>query len=96
MVVTARNPVGMGVIILTEAVIMPIGHLFFLQAFQEGDVALVATVYATVPIWVFVISSVLSLPWFNIMQEQIGRGAIVQKGIATVMVVIGIVGINLL
>jgi len=96
MAVTLKNPVGMTVMILTEAVIMPVGHIFFLQAFQRGDIALVATVYATVPIWVFAISSVLSTSRLRLMQEQLTRGAIVQKGAATVLVVLGIIGINLL
>ena len=96
MAVVFKNPIALGVILLTEAIVMPVAHVFFLEAFKRGQVALVATIFATAPLWVFIFSSILSLPKIRIMDERLNHSALVQKGLAIVLVVIGITGINIL
>lgn len=94
---TVKQPRILIFVLLVEAVIMPLGHLSFLTAMKIGhSVALVSALFGTVPLWVFVITTVLSTGKLKILSENINPRRLFMKSIAITVTVLGIVGITLL
>ena len=96
MVASVRNPVTVGLLISAEVVVYPVALLLFTRATALGPVALVATMFGTVPVWIFALSSVLSTPRWNLLNEPLRRETLVLKAVAIAMIVGGIGGITLL
>lgn len=96
MIASARKPVVVALALGAEAGILPLGHILMLRAFDTGPVALVATLVSTVPVWVFLLSTLLSTSRFKLMDEPLQRRALAVKLVAIGMVVGGIAVIALL
>ncbi|MBM3944178.1 MAG: DMT family transporter [SAR202 cluster bacterium] len=96
LVASARDPRTLGIVVLTEFVIFPAAVLLIVWATSVGPVSLVATVIGTVPVWLFVMSSLLSTKWWNVMHEPLRRETLAQKTVSIALIVAGITGIALL
>jgi len=84
-------------VLLVEAVILPLAHLSFLSSLKIGSsVALVSTLFATAPVWIFVFSSILSTGKLKILNEDTSPKRLFIKTIAIGVTVTGIVGVTLL
>ena len=95
-IASARKPVVLLLILGFEAGLMPLAHIFMLRAFATGPVALVSTLFSSVPIWVFLVSTLLSTSWFKVMDEPLQKRALALKVVAITMVVGGVALITLL
>tara|TARA_B100000029_G_scaffold109626_1_gene101131 strand:- start:6953 stop:7882 length:930 start_codon:yes stop_codon:yes gene_type:complete len=94
---TVKQPRTMVFVLVVEAVILPLAHLSFLSSLKIGNsVALVSTLFATAPVWVFVFSSVLSIRIFKILNEHTNPKRLFIKSVAISITVLAIVGIILL
>lgn len=94
---TVKQPRAMVFVLVVEAVILPLAHLSFLSSLKIGNsVALVSTLFATAPVWVFVFSSVLSIGIFKILNENTNPKRLFIKSVAISITVLAIVGIILL
>jgi len=56
----------------------------------------VSTLFSSVPIWVLLISTLLSSSWFKVMDEPVQKRALALKVVAIAMVVGGVALITLL
>lgn len=93
---SARKPVVLLLVLVFEAGLMPLAHVFMMRAFATGPVALVSTLFSSVPIWVLLISTLLSSSWFKVMDEPVQKRALALKVVAIAMVVGGVALITLL
>jgi drug/metabolite transporter (DMT)-like permease len=93
---SARNPTTLALVVGAEFILFPLAILFILNATAIGSVSVVATVIGTVPVWIFVLSSLLSTRYWNVMNEPLRRDTLVLKSIAIALIVLGIIGISLL
>jgi drug/metabolite transporter (DMT)-like permease len=96
MLASARKPVVVALALGAEAGVFPLGHILMLRAFDTGPVALVATLVSTVPVWVFLVSTLLSTSWLKLMDEPLQRRTLAVKLVAIAMVVGGVAVIALL
>ena len=76
-------------ILLAEAIIAPVAVTCMLLALSLGSVALVTTLLSTQPVFVLLISALLSTRYWNVMQEPLTREALGLKGVSIAMVVGG-------
>ena len=94
---TVKQPRTMIFVLLVEAVILPLAHLSFLSSMKIGSsVALVSTLFATAPVWVFIFSSLLSTGKLKLLNENTHPKRLFIKSIAISVTVLAIVGITLL
>ncbi|MBM3948968.1 MAG: hypothetical protein FJ312_06980 [SAR202 cluster bacterium] len=93
---SARDPSTLALVVGAEFVLFPIAILFILQATATGSVSVVATVIGTVPVWIFVLSTLLSTKYWNVMNEPLRRDTLILKAVAIALIVTGITGISLL
>ena len=82
-------------LVLAEVVLAPIALVSLIFATKLGPVSLVATLTSTQPIFVFVYSSVLSLPGLRLMNESLNRGALAVKLASVVLIIAGITSLGL-
>ena len=83
------NRTAVLVILLGEAMIAPVAIYFMLLALSRGPAALVTTLLSTRPVFVFLISALLSTRYWNVMEEPLTREALGLKGASIAMVVGG-------
>ena len=94
---TVKKPRVVIFVLVVEAVILPMSHMAFLTSMKIGSsVALVATLFATAPVWVFLCSSLLSTGKLRILNENISPKRLFVKTIAITITVLAIIGITLL
>jgi drug/metabolite transporter (DMT)-like permease len=77
-------------------VLFPIAVAMFVRATDQGPVALVATLFGTVPVWVLIFSTALSTPRWNVLNEPLDRETLGLKVAAVALIVGGVAGIALL
>jgi uncharacterized membrane protein len=93
---SARSPSTLALVVGAEFVLFPLAILVILNATAIGSVSVVATVIGTVPVWIFVLSSLLSTRYWNVMNEPLRRETLLLKAAAITLIVLGITGISLL
>ncbi len=81
---------------LAEYSLAPMAVLLNVTAISLGPVSLVATVTATRPIFVFIYSTIFSIPAVGLLDEPLDRSTLAVKVAAIVMVVGGIAALTLL
>lgn len=69
--------------------IAPVAIYFMLLALSLGSAALVMTLLSTQPVFVLLISALLSTRYWNVMQEALTRESLGLKGVSIAMVVGG-------
>ena len=84
------------ILFLAEFALAPLAVWFNVAAISLGPVSLVATITATRPLFVFVYGTLLSTRTFPLLEEPLAARVLAVKLGATVMVVGGIAGLNLL
>ena len=93
---SARRPSTLIMVVGVEFIVFPVAMLLILNATAVGSVSVVATVIGTVPVWVFILSTLLSTKRWNVMNEPLRRDTLVLKAVAIALIVAGITGISLL
>ena len=93
---SVRSPTTVGLLIVAEVIVFPAAILLFTRATSIGPVALVATMFGTVPVWIFALSTALSTPRWNLLNEPLRRETLILKAVAIALIVGGIGGITLL
>ncbi len=92
---TVRRP-GVAMLALgIEGGVLAGAHLIMLAAFNSGPVALVSTLVATIPVWVFAFSTVLSTRWWNVLHEPLRPETLAVKAVAILLIVGGVAGVTL-
>ncbi|MDA1189500.1 MAG: EamA family transporter, partial [Chloroflexi bacterium] len=69
MVTSLKSPKAMWLVGVAELLIFPAAILMLTFATDLGPVSLVSTLNATVPIWVFVLSTIFSIGRWNLLNE---------------------------
>ncbi len=87
---------GTGVLVLNEGIIALVASLLTLWSIALGPVSLVVTVMSTRPLFVFVMSVLLSFGVWKMLEEPLDRGTVVRKMVFTAIIVAGVAGITLL
>jgi len=96
MAASVRRVPAMAMVFAAEMVMFPVAVLMFVRATDLGPVALVSTVFGTIPVWVLIFSTALSTPKWNVLNEPLDRETIALKAIAIALIVGGVAGIALL
>ena len=91
-----RKPKSIVYIMGTEAVLVFFASLFLFLSIYSGEVYLTSTVMATRPLFVFVISMILSLPFIGIFEEPFKGQAMYIRTTGTVLTVGGIIAVSIL
>lgn len=86
---------GTGVLVLNEGIIALVASLLTLWSIALGPVSLVVTVMSTRPLFVFVMSVLLSFGVWKMLEEPLDRGTLVRKMVFTAMIVASVAGITL-
>jgi transporter family protein len=81
--------------LLAEAVIAPVAIYFMVLALSLGSAALVTTLLSTQPVFVLLMSALLSTRYWNVMQEPLTRETLGLKGVSIAMVVGGVAVLTL-
>lgn len=68
--------------------------IFFYLALESGPVSLVLGVYGIIPLLVFINSVIIGRFWPKTIHEDLSRSALLVKGTAIFLTVMGIVLIN--
>ena len=93
--VVLADPKAVGLILFAEALIAPVAMYAMLLALSLGSAALVTTLLSTRPVFVLLISALLSTRLWNLMNEPLTRDVLVLKSTSTAMVVGGAVALTL-
>lgn len=88
--IVVRNTKGFLLTILTEGVLAWAGLFTMLLALALGPASLVATLMSSRPVFVLIISVVLSLRFIRFLNEPLTRDALVTKIVSTTLVVSGV------
>jgi transporter family protein len=96
MIASTRQPVALGLILVAELLVFPFSVFLMVRALSIGPVALVSTVMATVPVWVFFFSTAMSTRRWNLLNEPLDKQTLALKGAGIALIVAGIAGVSLL
>ena len=92
---TLRRPKSVGLILLTEGVLVFVALFFLLWSIYTGPVSLVSTVAATRPLFVFGLGVLLSIGAANILDEPLEGKVLLVKLAATAMTVGGVITVTI-
>ncbi|MEC9309142.1 MAG: DMT family transporter [Chloroflexota bacterium] len=81
--------------IIGEAILPYISIFLGLMAIKIGPVALVTSLLATRPMFVFLLASILSIKRLRIMDEPMTKGTLTTKMLAISMIIIGVTGLTI-
>ena len=87
---TFRNRTGVGQVVLSEFVLAQIAVIALLIATDRGPVSLVAALTSTRPLFVFLASSILSIPRLGFLDEPLRRDTLLVKALSIAMIVGGV------
>ena len=87
------EPATLTVLIATEGFLVFGALVVTFRAIELGPVSLVATLMATRPLFVFIMSVVLSTAVWRLLDEPLDRPILLQKLVSTAMIVGGVVAI---
>ena len=84
-----RSGPALTTFIIGEGLLPQLAILLFLWSFNFGPVSLASAILATRPLFVFVVSTLLSWRTFGMLQESLRPEALAAKGLAILMIVGG-------
>lgn len=84
------SPKAITLILATEAVIAPVAMYAMLLGLSLGPASLVATLFSTRPVFVLIITTLLSTRIWNLMNEPLDKQVIALKCVSTSIVVLGV------
>jgi uncharacterized membrane protein len=90
-----RNPRALGLTVMAEVIVAPLGGLLFTYALSQGPVSLISAVQGVRPLIVLILTAVLSTKALNILDESLDIRTIGTKLIAIFLIVGGIAVMNL-
>jgi drug/metabolite transporter (DMT)-like permease len=90
-----RSREALVLLLVTEALLIPVALLLMMTATKLGLVSLVATITGTRPIFILLYSTVLSLPSLRVLNESLDSRAIVIKLASVMMIIGGIMSLSL-
>jgi len=79
-----------GLILFTEGVLAPVAVYAMLLALSLGPVSLASTVMSSRPVFVLILSTLLSTRFWNVLDEPLTRDTLALKATSTAMVVGGV------
>ena len=85
-----------GLMVLTEAVIAPFAALVTIWAIMLGPVSLAVTLMSSRPLFVFVLSAILSTKLLLMLDEPLDKPTLAIKGTSIALIVSGVVTISIL
>ena len=80
---------------LTEVILVFFAILFFFLSVYSGEIYLTATVMATRPLFVFILTLLLSIPVIGMFSESFIGKAMVTRATGIVLTVGGVIGVSL-
>jgi drug/metabolite transporter (DMT)-like permease len=89
-----RRPAGLTGITLTEGVMAPVAIFVLVYALSVGPVSLVSTVFSAWPLVVLALSTALSTPALNLLNEPLDRQTLGFKTVSTVLIVAGVAALG--
>lgn len=84
---------ALGLMLLSEGLLVPIAVVSMIAATKLGPVSLVATIAGTRPIFVLLYSAVLSLSGVRFLDESLNKQALAVKVVSVAMIIVGIVSL---
>ena len=91
-----HHPTTRWTMVAAESVLAPVASLLTVWAISLGPVSLVSAVTGVRPLFVFLYSTLLSAPWWRVMDEPLEGRTLAVKLAAALLVVGGIFGLALL
>ena len=88
-----RSKEALLLLLLSEGILVPIAVTSMIAATKLGPISLVATIAGTRPIFVFLYSTVLSLPSIRLLNETLDRRTLVVKLASAGMIIMGIMSL---
>ena len=85
-----------GLMVLTEGVIAPFAAVITMWAIMLGPVSLVVTLLSARPLFVFLLSAVLSTRLLRLLDEPLDRATLSVKAVSIAMIVAGVITISIL
>jgi uncharacterized membrane protein len=85
-----------GLMLLTEAVIAPFAALVTIWAIMLGPVSLAVTLMSSRPLFVFVLSAILSTKLLPMLGEPLDKVTLAIKGVSIALIISGVVTISIL
>ena len=96
LLVAMRDRKTLVMVVVSEFIMAPVGSLSLAGATSLGPVSLVSTMATTRPIFVFVITAVLSSPHLRVLEEPLERKTLALKAVSLVLIVGGTTALTLL
>ena len=87
------NKQVLGLFVFSECVILPIAVTSMVAGLALGPVSIVSTLLSTRPLFVLIISGLLSTSYWNLLNEPFSKNVLPTKLLFTSMIVIGVVGV---
>jgi uncharacterized membrane protein len=84
-----RDRKTLALVVVSEFILAPVGSLSLAGATSLGPVSLVSTMSATRPLFVFVITTMLSAPRLRLLEEPLERNTLALKVVSLAMIVGG-------
>jgi uncharacterized membrane protein len=94
--VAMRDRKTLVMVVVSEFFLAPVGSLSLAGATSLGPVSLVSTLAATRPLFVFVITTVLSSSRLRVLEEPLERNTLALKAVSLVLIVGGTIVLTLL
>lgn len=91
-----RNRTALYLLVASEFILVPFSVVITLLSISLGPVSLVSTIIAVRPFFVFVYTTLLSTPWWRVMDEPLRRETLLVKFVSIAMIIGGISAITLL
>jgi uncharacterized membrane protein len=85
-----------GLMVLTEAVVAPFAALVTIWAIMLGPVSLAVTLMSSRPLFVFVLSAILSTKLLPMLEEPVDKATLAIKGMSIALIISGVVTISIL
>ncbi len=85
-----------GFMLLTEAIIAPFAALVTMWAIMLGPVSLAVTLMSSRPMFVFVLSSILSTRLLPMLGEPLDKATLTIKGMSIALIISGVIMISIL
>ena len=88
------KPKTLGLIAITEILLVFFAIFFLFRAIYSGDVYLTSTVLATRPLFVFILSLILSIPLIGLLKESVKGKDLIMRTLGIILTVGGVVGVS--
>jgi len=88
-----RSKEALLLLLISEVILIPIAVTSMIAATKLGPISLVATIAGTRPIFVFLYSTILSIPSIHLLNESLDRRTLVVKLASVAMIITGVLSL---